>query len=369
MPAAVIVHLIYRLDIGGLERVMLNCIANMQAQANFKHVVISLTDANSFAQDAVTPITVYCLDKQPGNDLTTHFRLFRLLKKIKPKILHSYNLSTIEYHPIARLAGVKGHIHAEHGRDYTDPQGLNKKHNLLRRLVSPFIDQYICVSDDLYQWLINTVGISAHKTRLIHNGIDTDKFNLPKVSMTHSQQPLRLGIIARLTQVKDHHNLLQAMATLKTLLTVEQMMPKLSIIGDGPLDEQLRQQALALAITEHVEFLGARNDIAECLAELDIFVLSSIAEGIPMTILEAMSASTPVIATAVGGVPEIISSEEQGFLVAKEEPLALAQAIKQYLDHPKLIPLHGAKARAKVLEQFSEQAMVAQYLTFYQALS
>ena len=87
MPAAVIVHLIYRLDIGGLERVMLNCIANMQAQANFKHVVISLTDANSFAQDAVTPITVYCLDKQPGNDLTTHFRLFRLLKKIKPKIL------------------------------------------------------------------------------------------------------------------------------------------------------------------------------------------------------------------------------------------------------------------------------------------
>ena len=129
--APVIAHLIYRLDIGGLERVMLNCINQMQGE-KFQHVIISLTDANNFAQAENTHIEVFCLGKKQGSDLGIHFKLLKLLRKIKPAILHTYNLPTIEYHPISWLAGVKGHIHAEHGRDIGDPQGLNKIHNFLR---------------------------------------------------------------------------------------------------------------------------------------------------------------------------------------------------------------------------------------------
>ncbi len=119
----IIAHLIFRLDIGGLERVMLNCINQMQNE-NFQHVIVSLTDANNFAQSDNNQIKVYCLDKKVGSDLGVHFRLFKLLIKIKPFILHTYNLPTIEYHPISWLAGVRGHIHAEHGRDIGDPQSF-----------------------------------------------------------------------------------------------------------------------------------------------------------------------------------------------------------------------------------------------------
>ncbi len=359
--APIIVHLIHRLDIGGLERVMLNCIHQMQAEC-FKHVIISLTDANNFAQDEEHFIEVHCLGKREGSDLGIHWKLFKLLRKIKPVILHSYNLPTIEYHPISWLAGVKGHIHAEHGRDIGDPQGLNKKHNFLRKVISSFIQRYVCVSDDLHQWLINTVGISREKALLIQNGINTERFNIAKIP----SKQLRFAIVARITPVKDHLNLLKAFVLLNQELASESM-PQLAIVGDGKQRSQLvafcEQNDLAT-----VTFLGARDDIEQILAQTDVFVLSSIAEGIPMTILEAMSASTAIVATRVGGVPEVVEEGKEGFLVENRNPEALAQALKQYIEAPELIAKHSENARAKILNKFNEKQMVQAYLEQYQAI-
>ncbi len=357
----VIVHLIHRLDIGGLERVMLNCIDQMQGE-HYKHVIISLTDANNFAQNENNQIEVHCLGKKEGSDLGIHFKLFKLLRKIKPTVLHSYNLATIEYHPISWLAGVKGHIHAEHGRDIGDPQGLNKKHNLLRKLMSYFIQRYVSVSEDLHQWLLNTVGISKHKAILIQNGINTERFNLNK----QVSEQLRFTIVARISPVKDHQNLLTAFKLLKKQLKAENM-PKLAIVGDGHQRAQLEKFCLDNELTS-IEFLGARDDIQFILAKTDVFVLSSIAEGIPMTILEAMSASTPIIATSVGGIPEVVESGHEGYLVEKSNAEALAQAIKRYIVNPELIVEHGKNARAKVLQKFNEKQMVQAYLEQYQSL-
>jgi len=358
---AVIVHLIYRLDIGGLERVMLNCINQMQVD-NLTHVIISLTDANNFAQSEHNYIQVYCLGKKEGSDLGIHYKLYKLLKTLSPDIIHTYNLPTIEYHPVAWLAGIKGHIHAEHGRDIGDPEGLNAKHNFLRRIMSYFIHRYICVSNDLYQWLINKVGIDSKKSLLIQNGINTERFNLPK----STSNQLRLTIVARITPVKDHQNLLKAFVLLNKKLDVKNM-PKLSIVGDGEQRQQLEE------FCEHnnlstVEFLGARDDIEDILANTDVFVLSSIAEGIPMTILEAMSAKTPVISTNVGGVSEVVKDGVEGYLVEKSNPKALSQAIMHYIKQPELLTIHGENARIKVFERFNEKKMVQAYLCEYNAL-
>lgn len=361
----IIVHLIYRLDIGGLERVMLNCIHQMQAD-NFKHIIISLTDANNFAQDENNAIEVFCLGKKQGADLGIHLKLYQLLKQLKPAILHTYNLPTIEYHPISWLAGVKGHIHAEHGRDIGDPQGLNKKHNLLRKLMSYFIQSYICVSEDLHTWLINTVGISTKKALLIQNGINTERFNLPKKSNQEHKNQLRFAIVARITPVKDHQNLLNALVLLQKEIGVENM-PALAIVGDGAQRVQLEKFCQGNQLST-VNFLGARDDIAEILANTDVFVLSSIAEGIPMTILEAMSAKTPIVATRVGGIPEVVVDGIEGFLVEKSNAKALAAALKRYIDQPELVIEHGNNAREKVLSNFNEKNMVQAYLTQYQAL-
>jgi len=357
----IVVHLIYRLDIGGLERVMLNCINQMQDE-NFKHIIISLTDANHFSQSEDNPIDVYCLGKKQGSDLGIHFKLYTLLKKIKPAILHTYNLATIEYHPIAWLAGVKGHIHAEHGRDIDDPQGLNKKHNLLRKLMVVFIHRYVSVSKDLHQWLVNSVGIPEKKALLIQNGINTECFNVPK---TASEQ-LRFAIVARISPVKNHLNLLKAFVLLNKELGNEKT-PELAIVGDGEQREKLEQYCDENGL-DTVTFLGARDDIAQILSQTDVFVLSSIAEGIPMTILEAMSAKTPIVATRVGGIPEVVEDAKEGFLVDKNDSDALAKGLLRYINQPELILEHGENARAKVLKNFNEKHMVQAYLEQYKAL-
>jgi sugar transferase (PEP-CTERM/EpsH1 system associated) len=356
-----VVHLIYRLDIGGLERVMLNCINQMQDE-NIGHIIISLTDANNFAQSKSNQIKVYCLGKKEGSDLGIHFKLYKLLRKIKPDILHTYNLTTIEYHPISWLAGVKGHIHAEHGRDVGDPQGLNKKHNFLRKLMSNFIHSYISVSEDLHRWLINTVDIPEKKALLIQNGINTELFNVPK---TISKQ-LRFTIVARISLVKDHQNLLNAFTLLKKQLPVEKL-PQLAIVGEGDQRTKLEQFCHEQDL-DTVTFLGARDDIEQILSQTDIFVLSSIAEGIPMTILEAMSAKTPIVATRVGGIPEVVEDSKEGFLVDKNNAEALAQGLLNYINQPELILEHGENARAKVLKKFNEKHMVQAYLEQYKAL-
>jgi len=361
LKKAIVVHLIHRLDIGGLERVMLNCINQMQGE-NFTHIIVSLTDANNFSQSSKNLIDVYCLDKKEGSDLGVHFKLLKLLKQIKPEILHTYNLPTIEYHPIAWLAGVKGHIHAEHGRDIGDPHGLNKKHNFLRKVMSSFIHRYISVSDDLHYWLINTVGIPNKKALLIQNGINTELFNLPKTL----SKTLRFTIVARISPVKDHLNLLNAFVLLKKHLSVEEM-PKLAIVGDGEQRDKLEQYCFEQTL-DTVTFLGARDDIEKILSQTDVFVLSSIAEGIPMTILEAMSAKTPIVATRVGGIPEVVEDSKEGFLVDKSNAAALAEGLLNYISQPELILEHGENARAKVLKKFNEKHMVQAYLEQYKAL-
>ncbi|GHF99363.1 TIGR03088 family PEP-CTERM/XrtA system glycosyltransferase [Thalassotalea marina] len=364
-PRIRIAHLILQLDIGGLERVMLNTIKRMQeTNEEYEHVIVSLTDANDFSQQGLLkPIEIHCMHKKPGNDWGLHLRLFKLFRQLNIDVLHSYNLSTIEYQFVAMLAGVKGRVHAEHGRDIGDPQGLNKKHNFLRKLISNFIHRYIAVSDELYQWLKTTVGIKDNKVTLITNGINTDLFNLPK----SSSDQVRFINVARLSPIKDHENLLQACEILSNNSGLNANW-QLTIVGDGPLKEQLHQSMQAKGLGEKVTFLGARNDIAQLISQSDVFVLSSIAEGIPMTILEAMSGSTPVISTAVGGIPQVITPDVDGYLVENKNAAQLAQAMRNYIENDDLKTTHGKAAREKVLTKFDEKNMVDAYLDCYQQI-
>lgn len=354
-----VVHLIFCLDTGGLERVMLNCIRGM-ANQGFRHAVVSLTHASSFASQLPADVPVYCLGKKPGADLSVHIKLWRLLRELRPAILHSYNLATLEYHPISWLAGVRGHFHAEHGRDVSDPNGTNKKYQWLRRLISPFVHRYIAVSDDLNQWLLQQVRLPKRKVQLIYNGINTERFN-PSAAKNDCFSFVH---VARLSPIKDQATLIAAFA----LLCQQSTLPcRLLLVGDGPLRQQLEQLAQTTGAGDRIEFLGERQDIAQLMQQSHVFVMSSLAEGIPMTVLEAMACGLPVVATAVGGLPELIQPE-QGRLVAAASAQALAGAMQQYLEQPALAVAHGQSARQRVCEQFSEPAMVSQYLSLYRAV-
>jgi len=369
-----VVHLIYKLDVGGLEKVMLDCIQGT-VHKGVEHAVIALTEATEFAQMLPESVQVFSLNKKPGSDLACHIRLFRILRKLKPAVIQTYNIATIEYHPIAWLAGVKGHIHAEHGRDIYDPKGENKKHNLLRRLMVFFIHSYIAVSDDLTQWLINYVGLSKKKVKLIYNGIDTEKFaqkqELSRDILPFGKNTYLFGAISRLTPIKDHQNLIHAFAILNNKLYQKSNRTddiKLVIVGDGPLATELRALVEELDLKDHVYFTGEQSEIEKILPELNVYVMSSIAEGIPLAILEAMSVGLPIVSTEVGGIPELLENNKQGLLVPAQDSEALANAMLWMLEHDVESLEQGKRNRDIVDSKFSLSAMVDSYLQEYKKL-
>ncbi len=357
---SLVCHLIHRFDIGGLERVMVNCINAMQDE-NYEHVVIALTEVGNFSKHLNPHVKTYQLNKKSGKDLASHWRLFKLLRQIKPDVLHTYNLAAIEYHPIAKLAGVKGNIHAEHGREVNDPLGLNKKHNILRQVIAPFINSFVAVSSDIEEWLLKVVNINANKVKLIRNGIDTKKFG-GKKQESNSQRFIH---IARFNPVKDQQSLIQAFAILVKENNYSSKQVNLTLVGDGELTNELKLLASDKQLNDFVTFTGARNDIPELLLQADVFVLSSIAEGIPMTVLEAMAASLPIISTDVGGLSELVENGVTGLLVGKQNATALAKAMQTYIDSPQLIAQQGEQAHKFVEQHFSETNMVGEYLNLY----
>lgn len=366
-----VVHLIYRLDFGGLETLLVDCINHMPPE-RYRHAVVCLTGYTAFADKITRPgVELYALDKAPGLGLGIHVKLFKLLRRLRPSVLHTYNFACAEYAAPAWLAGVPVRVHAEHGRDASDPQGLNRKHNFLRRALVPFIDRYVPVSHDLARWLTNVVGIPAAKSELIMNGVDTVRFapNLPAaVTPWAGEDVLVIGTVGRLQDVKDQASLIEAFALLVASKPERRARLRLAVVGDGPLRDKLAQKARDLNVADLVWFPGARNDISELMRSFDLFALSSIAEGTPVTLLEAMACGLPVVATAVGGIPEVVQDGVNGALVPASNPQALAAALGLYAADPDRVAAHGAAARTNIERHYSVAAMVGAYTALYDRL-
>lgn len=369
--APLVVHLIYRLDIGGLETLLVDTINRMPTE-RYRHAIVCLTGYTDFAQRIRRPdVELFALNKAPGLAPDVHLRLFKLLRRLRPTVLHTYNLGTIEYQAVALVAGVPVRIHAEHGRDASDPQGLNRKHNLLRRLLAHAIDRYVPVSKDLAHWLDREVRLPARKVETILNGVDTERF--------HAAAPLDaaaaawgadgafvIGAVGRLQDVKNHAGLIDAFVRLRARIPERKL--RLVLVGDGPLRAGLEQQAAASGAGADIVFAGALDNVAAVLRGFSLFVLPSIAEGTPVTLLEAMASELPVVATRVGGIPEVVEHGVQGTLVAPGDPEALAQALGAYVRDPALGAGHGRAARVRIESHYSMSAMLAAYLALYDRL-
>jgi len=372
--APLIVHLIYRLDFGGLENLLVERINRMDG-ARYRHAVVCLTGYTDFAAKITKPgVALYALDKQPGLSLATHAALWRLLRKLKPAIVHSYNLAAVEYAPAALLAGVPVRINGLHGRDASDPTGSNRKHNMLRRLMVPFYDCCYANSADMLEWTRRVIGVAHDKSRLLSNGIDAERFQpradgeAPAPLAPFGPGCIVIGTVGRTQAVKDQASLITAFALLRERLPELRGVLRLAIVGDGPLLPALRAQAEQAGVADAVWLPGARNDIPAILRGLTVFALPSIAEGTPGAALEAMASGLPVVGSRVGGVPEVVADGVTGYVVPPSDPQALADALQRYAQDPQLAAAHGAAGRQRVQQLYSMAAMVAGYLSLYDSL-
>ncbi len=370
-----VVHVIFRLDVGGLENGLINLINQMPSD-RYRHAIVCLTEATEFSRRLQkSDVEIVCLCKRPGMDWRSFLEFFRVLRRLRPTIVHTRNLAALEYVVPSMLAGVPGRIHGEHGRDTYDLHGKNWKYLMLRRFLNPLISAYTTVSLDLKGWLEKVVGVNPSRLHQIYNGVDITRFSpalsgRPAIGPSGflSSESLVIGTVGRMLPVKDQLTLVHAFMLLLTHSPELRSYLRLVLIGEGPL----RTQALALleeADLQDVAWLpGERQDIPELLRGMDIFVLPSIGEGISNTILEGMATGLPVIATRVGGNEELVADGQTGRLVPPSDPKALAEAIREYLPPSVLRLQHGQAGRQRVERLFSLQAMVEGYLEVYDAV-
>ena len=373
-PAAdqrpLIAHVLLRFDYGGLENGVVNVI-NGLPESEFRHAVVALTEATAFAGRLErADVGVYALKKRPGNDPAVLLRLYRLLRALKPTVVHTRNLAALEGALVARLAGAPSRVHGEHGWDVHDPEGRSRKYRALRRLLSPAIQRFVAVSVELEEWLVEVVGIPRAKVVRICNGVDTRHFS-PSAGQPRQLLPAErfgagcvvVGSVTRFSSIKDPLNLVRAFVAASGDPAGAAL--RLVMVGDGALKADAERMLQEAGLTGHAWLPGSRDDVAPLLRELDVFVLGSAREGISNTVLEAMATGLPVIASATGGNLELLEDGVSGRLVAPREPLALARALLAYAADPALRAAHGAAARARAEQRYSLRSMIAAYRSLY----
>ena len=367
-----IVHVVYSFSVGGLENVIVQLINRLPAD-RFEHVVLSLTTISDFKNRITQPgVRFIELHKPPGHAVALYPKIYRLLREIKPDVVHSCNLAALEMAPLSWLARVPLRIHAEHGWDAHDPQGKNPRYQRLRRAYKPFVSHYVAVSKDLDDYLEQAIGVPQSRRSLIANGVDTQVFSpaqavpatVPGCPFVPGEHWL-LGTVGRLQTVKNQPLLARAFVRLLQDHPEAAARMRLVVVGEGPLRAEI-ETLLADANVSHLAWLaGARDDVADVLRMLNCFVLPSQAEGTSCTLQEAMACGVPVVATAVGGTPDLLDHGKSGVLVASDDEAAMATAIwGMYTDPANTLRL-AQTARDRALQEFGLDAMVHSYETLF----
>jgi len=373
--APLVAHVIFRLDVGGLENGLINLINRIPAE-RFRHAIVTLTDYSAFRQRIQrADVPVFALNKPPGNSPVTLVRLWRLLSRLRPDIVHTRNLAALEGTVPAALAGVPVRIHGEHGRDANDLDGVNVRRQVVRRLFKPFVHQYITVSRDLGSYLQQKIGVPASRIAQIYNGVDSERFHPAgerRDPVPHGDFAgpghFVIGSVGRMQDVKDPLTLARAFVRLMQIVPGAEQRLRLVMVGDGPLREPVHLALAEAGVALYAWLPGERNDVARIMRSFDLFVLPSLAEGISNTILEAMATGLPVLATAVGGNPELIQAGVTGTLVPRADPESMARAMRAYAESPELCRRHGIEARRTIERKFGMGAMVDAYMTIYDEL-
>lgn len=367
-----VVHLLYRFAAGGLENVIVQLV-NGLSHGEFRHTIVALTEADPafIARIERTDVEIIALHKKPGQPFALYPKMYRLLRRLRPDVLHTCNIAALEFMPVAALARVPLRIHAEHGWDIADPDGSNLHYQRLRRFYRHFVHQTIAVSSQLHAYLRDVIGLSGQRLHLLPNGVDTATFRprletdgLPDGYPFTPGLHWVAGTVGRLEPIKNQMLLVEAFIALVNHHPEWRSRLRLAMVGSGPLADPLLARMRSAGLEDVLWLPGSRSDIPEVLRAFDCFILPSLAEGTSCTLLEAMASNVPVIATAVGGNPALLKDGALGQLVPVGEIEVLSAALSSHIA-AEATAERVSRAREHVAQAYSLAAMLQRYSSLF----
>jgi L-malate glycosyltransferase len=367
-----VMQLVLSLVIGGTEKLVYDLVCTVDRQ-RVMPVVCCLDEVGELGEDLrQRGYPVYVLHRHPGIDWSLIPRLQAILRKEQVEIIHAQQYTPYFYGLLAAMYGkltagtrLPKIVFTEHGIPY--PYQKKVKRLLLNPLLLLFADDIITIAEYTKSLLIEFENFPAQRTRVLYNGINLNQFSRKfdpaplKQSLGIPREAEVIGIVARLDPVKNHAMLFRAFQRVLRHCPDTYLL----IVGHGPEESGLKSLSESLGIRKNTLFLGARRDVADLLHVFDIFVLPSLSEGMSVTLIEAMGAGLPIVATRVGGNPEVVKDQETGYLVESDNDKELADRLISLLEHDEKRLKLGAAGQKRAYERFSLENMVNAYTRVY----
>jgi glycosyltransferase involved in cell wall biosynthesis len=352
-----IAHVVDSMEIGGAEAVVA-ALCRMQAAAGHSVAVHCLFRGGALADEL----------KRDGFTVIMHgpavaaklvWRLYREFRRTKPNVVHCHNkTATVHAAAVARAAGAGAVFSTRHG--LAAPPYRLRKDLKFWLIAALFCNRVVAVCETARKNMCNGARALAGRVVTIRNGAYPARLSgrnrIPREGFT-------IVTVGRLAPAKNQEALLRSVA----LARVRVADLKLWIVGDGDEAANLKKLAVELGIGELVRFFGEQSDVGDWLSRADLFVLSSVSEGLPISILEAMAAGLPAIVTDVGGMPEVVNLSGAGKVVPAGRVELLAEAIEELASRPQELKELGLRARSCYQEHFRPERMAEEYLGLYQA--
>ncbi|MGY0196283.1 glycosyltransferase [Leptothrix sp. BB-4] len=365
-----LLHIVESLDRGGLERVVCDLAAE-QFRRGHQVEVLCLFTRGEFAEElAATGVRVHQAGKRQGLDWATLATLRRTVRAGGHELIHTHNPVANYYAALAELTSWRSLpiVNTRHNMGARNPKDRREK---LFRLSVARTAKVAMVSQQVSQKFIDTGVVPASKAAVVMNGIPLQRYHVADAAQRAAARAalglpadaLVIGTVGRLVGVKNHALLLQAVAPLKA------RHPGLvvAMIGDGPLRGELAALAQSLSLGDAVCFIGERPDVPQVIGAYDVFAMPSLSEGHSIALLEAASSGLAIVATAVGGNPEIVQDGRNGLLVPSQDAPALTAALDRLLGDATLRARLGGAARQWAVDEVSLDAMTDRYEALYRA--
>lgn len=361
-----VVYLSHAFMVGGAEEMVLSLVRRLPDR--YEPMVVCIHDAGPIGEEirrTGVPFEVLGLNPGLARPLDV-LKLRDFLVAADPAIVHTFLLTGSLY---GRFAAMMANTPVVIGTEVNIYENKRPAHARMEQWLMRSTDAVVASAQSVKDFYVGQVGADASKVEVIYNAVDWSQLEVTtardqfREALGIPTGVMTAGIIARLTQQKAHRVLFEAMAQNTALEHLH-----LLVVGDGELRDDLRRRTEALGLQHRVHFAGARRDLGNILAAIDFFVMPSLWEGLPLSLVLAMGAGLPVVATRVAGIPEVVQHDDSGLLVDAGDSAALGREMARLVESEDLRHSLGSRARDFVLPRFGFDRYIDSITALYDRL-